>query len=43
MRKETINIQNRENKYTFIKKFLSLFIIFRYLKTNEFKYTGCLN
>ncbi len=43
MRKETINIQNRDNKYTFIKKFLSLFIIFLYSKNDEFKYTGRLN
>lgn len=44
MRKETINIKNRENKYFLIKKNSSLYIFScLMLKSNEFNYTGRLN
>lgn len=44
MRKETINIKNRENKYFLIKKNSSLYIIFDFmLKNDKFNYTGRFN
>ncbi len=44
MRKETINIKNRENKYFLIKKNSKLYIIScLMLKNDKFNYTGRLN
>ena len=44
MRKETINIKNRENKYFLIRKNSKLYIIFDFmLKNDKFNYTGRFN
>lgn len=44
MRKETINIKNRENKYFLIRKNSRLYIFScLMLKSDEFKYTGRFN
>lgn len=44
MRKETINIKNRENKHFLIRKTLSCISFFDFmLKSDEFKYTGRFN